>query len=116
MAFMGTVGARKGKWSFMLDTIYLDVKDSKNFTIPVGSFLDINAKGTVEVTNWILTPSVGYNIFQTERINLDFLAGARYLYLKADAELDFGRAYSPIENGSPFRTPFGTALSASKAT
>ncbi len=34
MAFMGTVGARKGKWSFMLDTIYLDAKDSKNFTIP----------------------------------------------------------------------------------
>ncbi|MGB5620067.1 MAG: hypothetical protein WBM78_24720, partial [Desulfobacterales bacterium] len=27
MAFMGTFGARKGKWSFLADVIYLDVKD-----------------------------------------------------------------------------------------
>jgi hypothetical protein len=96
MAFMGTVGARKGKWSFMLDTIYLDAKNSKNFTIPVGSLLDINAKGTVELTNWILTPSVGYNLFQTDRIHLDVLAGARYFYLKTDTEFDFGTRIPPI--------------------
>lgn len=96
MAFMGTVGARKGKWSFMLDAIYLDVKGSRNFTIPVGSFFDINAKGTVELTNWILTPSVGYNLFEKERIQLDALAGARYLYLKADTELDFGTRIPPL--------------------
>jgi hypothetical protein len=97
MAFMGTVGARKGKWSFMLDTIYLDVKDSKNFNIPVGSFLDITAKGTVELTNWILTPSVGYNLFEKERIHLDALFGARYLFLKAATVLDFGTRLPPID-------------------
>lgn len=95
MAFMGTVGARKNKWSFMLDAIYLDAKDSKNFTIPIENLTIIGAKGTVEVTACLLTPSVGYNIFQTERINLDFLAGARYLHLKSDAELDFDLGILP---------------------
>ena len=86
MAFMGVAsGARKGKWSLMLDAIYLDVKGEDNFTIPVDGSL-INANGSVELTGWILTPSVGYNLLQTERIHLDVLAGARYLYLKADAK------------------------------
>ena len=95
LAFMGTVGARKDKWSFMLDAIYLDAKDSKNLTIPIQNFTNIGAKGTVEVTAWLLMPSVGYNIFQTEKINLDFLAGARYLHLKSNAELDFGLGILP---------------------
>ncbi|MGB5423368.1 MAG: hypothetical protein WBN03_14490, partial [Desulfobacterales bacterium] len=85
MVFMGVAQARKGKWSLMLDAIYLDVKGEDNFTIPVDGSL-INANGSVELTGWILTPSVGYNLLQTERIHLDVLAGARYLYLKSDAK------------------------------
>jgi hypothetical protein len=88
MAFMGAVGARKGKWSLMLDAIYLDVKGDDKFTIPVGP-LDINASGSVKLTGWILTPSVGYNLLKKERIQLDVLAGARYLYLKSDAKINF---------------------------
>ena len=30
MGFMGTVGAKKGKWGFLVDTIYLDVSDNAN--------------------------------------------------------------------------------------
>ena len=89
MAFMGVAQARKGKWFLMLDAIYLDVKNSGNISIPVDGSLDINANASVELTGWILTPSVGYNLLQTERIHLDILAGARYLYLKSDTELDF---------------------------
>ena len=88
MAFMGAVGARKGKWSLMLDAIYMDVKGTGSVTIPIDGLLDINANGSLELTAWVLTPSVGYNLFQTERIYLDVLAGARYLYLKSDTELD----------------------------
>ena len=50
MTFMGAVGARKGKWSLMLDAIYLDVKGEDNFTIPVDGSL-INANGSVELTS-----------------------------------------------------------------
>jgi hypothetical protein len=88
MAFMGAVGARKGKWSLMLDAIYMDVKGTGSVTIPIDGLLDINANGSLELTAWVLTPSVGYNLLQTERIYLDVLAGARYLYLKSDTELD----------------------------
>ncbi len=50
----------------------------------------------VELTNWILTPSIGYNLFQTERIHLDVLVGARYFYLKTVTEFDFGTRLPPI--------------------
>ena len=49
------------------------------------------------LTGWILTPSVGYNLLQTERIQLDVLAGARYLYLKADAKIDFSAPLPSIK-------------------
>ena len=79
MAFMGTIGARKGKWSFMLDAIYLDVEDDD--TVGPG------VKADVELFGWILTPTVGYNILETEKGRLDVLGGARYLYLKAELGL-----------------------------
>ncbi len=96
MAFMGAVGVRKGKWSLMLDAIYMDVKGTGSVTIPVDELLlDIN--GSLELTAWVFTPSVGYNLFKTERIYLDVLAGARYLYLKTDAKFNFSAPLPPIQ-------------------
>jgi hypothetical protein len=79
LAFMGTAGARKGKWSFMLDAIYLDVQDDD--TVAPG------VKADVELFNWIVTPTIGYNLFETEKVRLDVLGGARYLWLKSRLDL-----------------------------
>ena len=79
MAFMGTVAARKGKWSFMLDAIYLDVADDD--TVAPG------VKADVELFGWIVTPTIGYNLFETEKVRLDVLGGARYLWLKSKLDL-----------------------------
>jgi hypothetical protein len=79
MAFMGTVRARKGKWSLMLDAIYLDVGNDK--TVAPGVEAD------VELFNWILTPTIAYNVLETETVRLDVLGGARYLWLKSRLEL-----------------------------
>ena len=96
LGFMGAVGARKGKWSLMLDAIYMDVKDSGSVTVPVdGLLLGIN--GSLELTAWIVTPSVGYNLLQTERVRFDVLAGARYLYLKSDVKANFSAPLPPIQ-------------------
>ena len=65
MGFMGAFGVRKGKWSLMLDAIYLDVKGDDSFTIPVGP-LAINASGSVTLTGWVVTPSICYNLFKKE--------------------------------------------------
>jgi opacity protein-like surface antigen len=79
MAFMGSVGARKEKWSLMADVIYLDVEDDTH----VGSGVKLSA----EMTGWIVTPSVGYNLINSEKARFDILGGARYLFLKADLGL-----------------------------
>lgn len=79
-AFMGAAGVRKGKWSLAADVIYLNAED--NAAIAPG----INAN--VELTNWIVTPVVGYNLINTGKSSLDILGGARYLYMKADLGVD----------------------------
>lgn len=78
MAFMGTFGARKGKWSFLADVIYLDVKDE-------GTLDGIGA--SVELRGWVVTPDVGYTVLSGDRGNLDLHIGARYLYLESDIRL-----------------------------
>ena len=79
-AFMGTVGARKGKWSLAADVIYLNAED--------GDTIAPGLKADVELTNWVVTPVVGYNLVDTGKSRLDILGGARFLYIKADLKLD----------------------------
>jgi hypothetical protein len=83
-AVMGMAGVRRGKWSFAADVMYLDMKDSGAVAPGVDA--------TVEMTGWVVTPFVGYTLVDTERIALDILGGARYLYLKADLKVDPYRA------------------------
>ncbi len=80
MGFMGLVGARKGKWSVWTDMIYLDVEGKGEVT--PGLNLD------AELSGWVVTPAVGYNLVESENARLDILGGARYLYL--DLNLDLG--------------------------
>jgi hypothetical protein len=77
--FMTVLGARKDKWSFLADVIYLDVEDD-------GTTSD-GTNASAELTGWIVTPVVGYNLVETEKLRLDIVGGARYLYLKTDVGL-----------------------------
>jgi hypothetical protein len=79
-AFMGAAGVSKGKWSLAADLIYVNVEDSGDIAPGVSA--------NVELTNWIITPLVGYNIVNTGKSRLDVVGGARYLYLKADLRVD----------------------------
>jgi hypothetical protein len=79
MGFMGAFGARKGKWSFIADVVYLDVEDDTM----VGPI-----KLSAVLTGWVVTPIVGYNLVETEKVRLDIVGGARYLYL--DTKLGLG--------------------------
>ncbi len=95
MTFMGVFGVRKGKWSILTDVIYLDLEDddsSSSAAVPVGprgrSSVSVDVDADVELSSWILTPAVGYAAVLNEQVKLDVVAGARYLYLKADTKLD----------------------------
>ncbi len=82
-AFMGSFGANKGKWGFLTDVIYMDVEDDDNDVLGPGLTLS-----DVELKAWIVTPMITYRVLQSDRVELNILAGARYLYLKAELEIE----------------------------
>lgn len=86
MGFMGTVGARKGKFSMIADIIYLDVSESKSNS---GEFLGqpIEEKGNLELTGWVSTFGGGYSLINDGRNSLDIVLGGKYLNL--DSTLTF---------------------------
>ncbi|MGB5337883.1 MAG: hypothetical protein WBO06_02185 [Gammaproteobacteria bacterium] len=91
MAFMGGLTARKGKWSLMLDPVYLKESGSEGWveTIPVGPLnVPTNFEGRVKLESWITNVGVGYELMRTDKARLDVLAGARYLSMDVDVELD----------------------------
>jgi hypothetical protein len=77
--FMAVMEVRKDKWSFMGDLIYLDVEDDEDVAPGV--------KTNVELRGWVVTPSVGYNLVDTNRVRFDILGGSRYLSLKSYLDL-----------------------------
>jgi hypothetical protein len=93
MAFMGSFGAHKGKWSLLADAIYMDISqsDGGSETIPI---LDgaVNITKTVDtditMKSWITTFGAGYNVVDNEKATLDLIGGARYLWLDVGIKLD----------------------------
>jgi hypothetical protein len=90
-AFMGVVGVKKGKWSFMIDTFYADIKDSKDSSFTELSRA-VNFQTELEVKTWIVTPVIGYNIIDFGKSKLDIVAGARYLSVEVDINVNSDRA------------------------
>jgi hypothetical protein len=76
LAFMGLGELRKGKWSLATDLIYLNLED--------GAAIAPGLNANLELSGWVVTPFIGYNLMDTERLNLDILGGVRYLNLKAE--------------------------------
>lgn len=81
MTFMGNFSAQKGKWTFGSDFIYLKMGDKPNTPLPpplgIGTTLT-----NVQIKSWIVTPTVAYRIMESEKLDLDVLAGARYLKME----------------------------------
>jgi opacity protein-like surface antigen len=86
--YMGGLEARKGRWHITTDIIYLnlDQENDGKVTLPRGNGLKVDA--TVKLQSWVITPAIGYTFIQTENISMEFLAGARYLWVEPELELD----------------------------
>lgn len=100
-AFMGVVGVQKGKWSFMIDTFYADLQDTKDSSVS-GVRRTNNFQTEVKLKTWIFTPVIGYNLIDYKKSKLDIVAGARYLkpelYVSVNSDRD--RARNPEVSGS----------------
>lgn len=83
--YMGNFVAKKGKLIFATDVVYLHLDHSTNTNLINHPPLRLDLTD-VEMTSWIVTSLVGYNVVDTDRVNLNLMAGARYLYLKIDTE------------------------------
>lgn len=85
MFLMGTYEARKDKWSFLADMIYLNMSDSQEVH-PTNPIIDTIASEQ-ELTAWLVSVYGGYNIVNTDKVTLDVIAGIRYLTLDLDVAL-----------------------------
>jgi len=100
-AIMGVVGVQKGKWSFMIDTFYADLQDTKDSSISgIKRTTDIQAE--VKLKAWIVTPVIGYTLIGYDKNKLDIIAGARYLKpeLFASVNSDRTQSHDPVISGS----------------
>jgi hypothetical protein len=99
MAFMGNIAARNNRWGLMVDALYLNASDNQNTMVgPVG----VNVG--VELDGWVVTPMVGYEVFSSDSLLLNAVAGARYLNLATEVDL---------RNADPTGSPFSGSLSES---
>lgn len=101
MVFMGAYVAKKGKWSFLADAIYLKMSDAKNISWDV-PLVDktVTAGSEQELTAWLVSGYGGYNVLDTGRSSLDIIAGVRYLSLELDISV-----YSNLLNNTPSISP-----------
>ncbi|QVL47548.1 MAG: hypothetical protein KFB96_17845 [Thiocapsa sp.] len=96
MAFMGAFEARRDRWSFVADVVYLDVGANESGEVPVrvaaGATGNVNVAASVATTGWVLNLTGAFTLLRNERASLDVLLGARYLDLALDFDLDLAAA------------------------
>lgn len=86
--FQGNFDARKGRWGFFSDVIYLDVGNSKaNYREgSIGGMIPAEAQLNLDlnVKTLIWTTSAYYRLFDENGSSLDFLFGVRYADMQQD--------------------------------
>lgn len=83
MTFMGTFFAQKNKWTFGLDAIYLKIGDKPNTWQPG----DGPTLTNIQLKSWIFTPTVAYRFMESEKLDLNIVAGARYFKMEPYIEI-----------------------------
>jgi opacity protein-like surface antigen len=86
-AFMGTLEARRGPWSFLADALYLNIGDLRSkvrsISGPTGIVtVPIDAGTRSDLKGFIGTFEGGYAMMQTPGARADVVAGVRYASLK----------------------------------
>lgn len=109
-AIMGNLDTRKGKWSIMLDLIYLDVGADKQSTASIpGTGVDASISANVDLAGWITSLTGAYSVHQTNLSHVDLLIGVRYLWLKTDLDIGIG---APLQTTMLSTSDSGSVLDA----
>lgn len=90
MVWMAQFGARKDRWTFYLDTMYMDVSERTTSTANlVGRPEEVSVK--LEVEALLLTLGSSYAVLDTENTRLELLAGVNYYHEELTFDFDIGR-------------------------
>ena len=90
MTLMGEIAARNDKWSFTTDLIYLDIKQDGHREASGPGPINPSISGSIGLTSWIVTPTVGYALNNSEKARVEIFGGLRYLSLEAQVRVDRG--------------------------
>lgn len=86
--FMAVLGAQKGRWTFALDTVYMDLSKTRDFSVALPGMLpDLGGSATASMTSWVISPTVLYKVMKGETWQIDVLGGLRYLDVEAKLDL-----------------------------
>ncbi|HVP00288.1 MAG TPA: hypothetical protein VMT15_19590 [Bryobacteraceae bacterium] len=106
-AGMGDIQVRKGKWSVLADTIYLDLSNPNGqatipAVLPGGAGLTVNANTSLNTL--LFESALGYSIVRNERSNFDLVAGTRYARIESNVALDVsGLPPAWVSSGSAYK-------------
>ena len=86
---MGVIAARKGRWTLIADILYLSIHQETSSTaklIGVPFKVDVDVK----LEGFVWTFGAAYRVMESDSLNLDILAGARYFKLDVDVDAEIG--------------------------
>jgi hypothetical protein len=93
IALLLTAEMRKGRWSLVADFVFMEVSSKDNSVKQVdfgGPVISTNLDmGTeVDTKSFIATFGPGYQIIDGPRLQMDVVAGLRYLWIESDVDWD----------------------------
>lgn len=98
-AIMLYTGARKGKWSIYLDTIYVDLKGDDSTTTTLGGLTPgTNAEVDIGVRAWLLTFWGGYAVVAEDKHRIEAIVGGRYYWEKLTFKLQVGPGETKLDD------------------
>lgn len=91
MVLMGGVESKYNRWSILADIVYMDVGGDANqtFNVGPGSGAPVTGSVNLDLSSWILTGAVGYEVIHSEHGTLSLLGGVRYATVDVDTSLGF---------------------------
>lgn len=87
MTAMGDFSMANDQWSFMTDVIYMKLRqDNVNRPdIPITERLDTS--NSVQMKSWIVSPTVGYALYNDNNTRVEVFGGLRYLWIDLGVQI-----------------------------
>lgn len=100
MVLMGGWQSKYNRWSIIADVVFMDVGDDASKAVTAGPApgVPVNASLDMDLSSWILSGGVGYDLVQSDKGTLALIGGVRYLTVDVDVSLG-------IQGPFPFGAP-----------